>query len=335
MDEMASTAMSDRSWRPHDELNLAEYFELFPEALEEKYNNRFAAGFAAIEDRFKEVRSGRLLTAGDVMAIFDDSLPFVRDWTKPDRRQLDERMAKGASQLIGDLNGRHDLDLITRILRCFRELSLTSLVLQHVYPEKFSMCSHHIASLLYIVGHRSAGTVPEYYLEFCQELEKWGRRFGLTVVQTEYALWTWYRLANFGRKETRDEHNRRFDSDVWVRQQRAVRARESFAAEGKMGMARFCLDTDPALGAMIAWREFEIRVRGLPCFRGNGRDSRTRMACLIASFPAGQKEDYAALWEMRNGVMKRDLEISEGEARKVVETVQEFLDCHRSEFCLS
>ena len=331
---MASTAMSDRSWRPHDELNLAEYFELFPEALEEKYNNRFAAGFAAIEDRFKEVRSGRLLTAGDVMAIFDDSLPFVRDWTKPDRRQLEERMAKGASQLIGDLNGRHDLDLITRILRCFRELSLTSLVLQHVYPEKFSMCSHHIASLLYIVGHRSAGTVPEYYLEFCQELEKWGRRFGLTVMQTEYALWTWYRLANFGRKETRDEHNRRFDSDAWVRQQRAVRACASLKANEKMGMARFCLDTDPTLGAMIAWREFEIRVRSLRRFRDIAQNC-PKMPCLIAQFSPSEREAYAGLWQKRNPVMHEDLEIPADEARKVVRAVQEFLDRNKPESRLS
>lgn len=332
---MASTQLSGWSWRPHDELNLAEYFDLFPEALEERYNSRFEVGFDAIENRFKEVRSGRLLTADDVMAIFDDSLPFVRDWTKPDRRQLEERMGNGASQLIRDLNGRHDLDLITRILRCFRELSLTSLVLQHVYPENFCMCSHHIASLLYIVGHRSAGTVPGYYREFCQELEKWGRRFKLNVKQTEYALWTWYRLANFGKKQTRDEHRRRFDSDVWVRQQRAVRARESLKANEKMGMARFCLDADPTLGAIIAWREFEIRVRGLPHFRGNGRDPRTKMACLIACLPPGEKEIYADIWKRRNPVMHEDEEIEAYDAQKVVKKVQEFLDQNKPKFRLS
>lgn len=159
-----------------NKLDLAEYIALFQDALEDRYNDRFEVGFGEIKDRYKDVRLGhRLLTVDDVIAIFDKSLPFVCDWTKPDRSEIAERMAvQGAPEVIRDLKGRYDLELIRRILYCFKELSLTSLVLQHVYPEKYSMCSHHIASLLYIVGHRKAGTVPEYYLEYCRELDKWG-----------------------------------------------------------------------------------------------------------------------------------------------------------------
>jgi hypothetical protein len=314
-----------------NKLNLAEYLDLFPDSLQEKYKSKFEAGFSAIDGRFRDVRSGRrLLTVDDVMAIFEDSLPFVCDWTKPDRGQLEERMAKGAPQLIRDLQGRHDLDLIRRILECFGELSLTSLVLQHVYPENFCMCSHHIASLLYIVGHRLAGTVPEYYREYCRELEKWGSHFKLTVVQTEFALWTWYRLANYGSKERREEHRSKFDRDPWVRKRRALRARESLKATDKIGLARFCLDTDPTLGAIIAWREFEIRVRDLPGNRRVGKNISPKMSDLIAGFPPSQKETYTVLWEKRNRVMHHDLGMSEEEARKLVQTVSEFLDRHKS-----
>ena len=81
-----------------DKLDLAEYYDLFNGALGERYKNTFVAGFSAIEDRFQEVRKGlmkgRALTVDDVMAIFDSSLPYICDWTKPDEDDLKGRMNK-------------------------------------------------------------------------------------------------------------------------------------------------------------------------------------------------------------------------------------------------
>lgn len=156
-----------------------------------------------------------------------------------------------------------------------------------------------------------------------------GVHFKLTVEETEYALWTWYRLAYHGSKETREQHRRKFDRDPWVRKQRALRARESLKAIDKLGIARFCLDTDPTLGAIIAWREFEVGVRDLPGNRGCGKNSGTKLPDLIARFPPSQKEIYKSLWEKRNRVMHSDLEMPEEEAREVVQTVGEFLDRHK------
>jgi len=170
----------------------------------------------------------------------------------------------------------------------------------------------------------------KYYREYCGELEKWGNHFKLTVTETEFALWTWYRLANYGSKERREEHRSKFDRDPWVRQQRASRARKSLKATDKMGLARFCLDTDHTLGAIIAWREFEIRVRELPGNRRIGKNYSPKMSDLIARFPPSQKETYTGLWEKRNGVMHDDLPMSEKDARNVVQTVGEFLDRHRT-----
>ena len=39
----------------------------------------------------------------DVLAIVDDSLPYVEDWTKPDRANLEQRMSLKADGLIRDI----------------------------------------------------------------------------------------------------------------------------------------------------------------------------------------------------------------------------------------
>ena len=125
-----------------DRLDLAEYYELFKGALRERYEDPFEAGFRVIETRFQEVRKGLpkggALTAEDVLAIFDSSLPYICDWTKPDEERLEKKdeQVSDASKAIRDLNGRHDLNLIKPIIYCFRELSLAALVLHHVYPQK-------------------------------------------------------------------------------------------------------------------------------------------------------------------------------------------------------
>ena len=323
-------------------LDLAEYYDLFNVALSERYKNTFTVGFSAIEDRFQEVRKGlskgRALTVDDVMAIFDSSLPYICDWTKPDEDDLKDRMKRyDASRAIRDLNGRYDLNLIKPIIHCFRELSLAALVLHHVYPEKYSMCSHHIASLLYITGRQKAGTVPEYYLEYCRELELWGTRFNLNVVETEFALWTWYWRTNHGSKEERKEHLRRFDRDRWVKERRALKIKESLKVVDALGFARFFLDTDPTLGAIIAWREFEVKARALLYNTGRYRRINDRNSKMSSVIPLLQKElntDYAALWQKRDPVMHDDRPIPDEEARTVVKEVGQFIEGNQGKFGL-
>ena len=194
------------------EFDLGKYWGAFDKALHERYNNArdFPDGFKRIKDEFNAVGSGdRLLTVADVMSIFKNDLPFVEDWTKPDEKNIAERMQskgdfKGAGQLIKDMGdkwktaadedsaGRYDLNLLSKLIDCFRELSLTALVLQHVYPERFAMCNYNLASLLYI----SAPTVPKFYIKYCEELKLWSQHrwhtlHELTVEKAEYAFWTW------------------------------------------------------------------------------------------------------------------------------------------------
>lgn len=325
-----------------DSLDLACYYnDLFNVALRERYKDTFEAGFSAIEDRFQMVRQGLprglSLTVDDVMAIFHRSLPYVQDWTMPDRADLEDRMNRwDASKLIRDLNGRYDLNLIKPVIHCFRELTLTALVLHHVYPEKYSMCSHHIASLLYITGRHKASTVPEYYLEYCRELEAWGARFNLNVVKTEFALWTWYWRANNGSREDRREHCRRFDRDPWVKKRRAEKIRDSLKVMDALGFARFFPDTDPTLGAIIAWREFEVKARELLYNRGLTRRQvrKLKMSLVIPLLRDELNIDYVALWQNRDAVMHDDRPIPDQEAKMVVDGVQQFIEGNQGKFSL-
>jgi hypothetical protein len=209
-------------------------------------------------------------------------------------------------------------------------------VLHHVYPEKYSMCSHHIASLLYITGRDKAGTVPGYYLEYCRELELWGARFNLNVVQTEFALWTWYWRVNHGSSEERREHRRRFDRDPWAKKRRAEKIKDSLKVVDKLGFARFFLYTDdpndPTLGAIIAWREFEARARELLYRRGHREaydGSFTMGAGVIPLLRTELNIDYGPLWRSRNDVMHKNSVMPSDEARAVVDGVRRFVESSR------
>ncbi|MGA3079021.1 MAG: hypothetical protein ABSG56_35725 [Bryobacteraceae bacterium] len=83
-------------------LDLREYYARFDEALNQRYKREFT-GFGVIRNRFDEVRKGRPLVVDDVLAIVDDSLPYVEDWTKPDRANLEQRMSLKADGLIRDI----------------------------------------------------------------------------------------------------------------------------------------------------------------------------------------------------------------------------------------
>ena len=78
----------------------------------------------------------------------------------PDHDDLARRMERmHVADLIRRLTSdSYSKQLISEIRYCFRDLGLTALVLHHVYPERYAMCSHHLASLLFVSGR----TVPEY-----------------------------------------------------------------------------------------------------------------------------------------------------------------------------
>jgi hypothetical protein len=172
--------------------------------------------------------------------------------------------SKRAAKLIADLRDRnYDLPLLSEIIYCFRGISLTALVLQHVYPKRFAMCSHHLASQLCI----TAPTVPEFYLKYCKELKEWSERTWptprkLNAVKAEFALWTWYRLACHGKGDkNRRQHKLEFLRDHWVQKQRSKQIAGSLGLIDRLDLARAFLDTDPTAAAIIAWREFETKVR--------------------------------------------------------------------------
>ena len=313
--------------------NLASYLLRFPEALSDRYKDEFAQGRKSIEERFKPIRSGQLLKPEDVLAIFDPSLPYVRDWTKPDYEQLTARMNcsnANVAILIKQLPGRNDVrSLMKQILDCLRDLSLVALILHHVYPDRFAIVSHHLASLLHVSGD----TVSDYYVEYCDELRVWSQKYStlskLSVVETEFALWTWYRFANYGSKEERRLHRRGFFDDPWIQERRAIRIAESLGRSPttRLGLARSYMGTDPTIAVMIAGRELEASMRDALA-SGRGMDFRELLRRLPPdALPDGtSKQSLADAWDRRNVATHSNVEIVAKEAEKVLRTVSAFLE---------
>jgi hypothetical protein len=321
-------------------LDLSSYLDRFEDALRERYNGQtFRSGFAAIKEVYEDVRAGhRRLSVEDVMAIFDDELPFVQDWTKPDLHRLQERMKEHrVADAIYRLRDRNDtrvvLELISQIRKGFGDLSLTALVLHHVYPARFAMCSHHLASLLYIVN---ASTVPKFYLEYCEELKLWGKETSarqLNVVETEFALWTWYRLTYYGRNEEKRKNRDNFFKDPWIQDRRAMKIAEALQDLGRLDIARSYLDVDANLAAIIAWVEFERSVRNLFDAENVSKARGVGMIDLIDNLPLQavprSRKELKYLWlrggRGRNEVVHQGLPLTASEAKEIVNDVVEFL----------
>lgn len=326
--------------------DLCVYWQMFGNALEERYErrDRFKDGFASIKCRYSEVQGGphrRDITVDDVLEIFSDDLPYADDWSKPDRDDLKQRMEKRrVADLIRRLPGDdYDERLIGGIRYCFRDLGLTALVLHHVCPERYALCSHHLASLLFVSGR----TVPEFYTDYCKELLAWSRRARprcseLNVAETEFALWTWYWFAHrSGTSDARRKHYRAFVKDPWVQERRALRIAEGLGRIEKLDLARSYLGTEPTVAAIVAWREMEKEVR-----RVLGKDRNAKMCDLLdavgtlkpAALPVGwTSETLRNLWKRigpgRNLVMhalSTEDEVTPEEAEQIVNGVREFVD---------
>lgn len=321
-------------------LDLLDYLNRFDEVLRGRYGGQtFKAGFLSIAERYKGIRSGeRRLNVDDVMAIFDDDLPFGQDWTKPDRQRLQERMiAFRVPDAIYRLRDRMDgagvLELLGQIREALGDLSLAALVLHHAYPSRFAMCSHHLASLLYIVN---ASTVPKFYFAYCEELKLWGKEKSsrqLDVVQTEYALWTWYRLAYYGKNEEKRKNKDNFFKDPWVQNRRALKVSDALKGLGRLDIARSYVGVDANLAATIAWVEFEHSIRTLvPPDRMN-RAKENSVLDLIDKLPTGalprRRTDLKHLWlrkgRGRNEVIHQGLRLTSDEANEIVNEVVDFV----------
>jgi hypothetical protein len=319
------------------DFDLGKYWGLFPKALLDGYGRRFELDesdlvFANIGRTF--AGSDRDLTIDHVKAIFSKDLPFADDWTTPDFGVLGKRMTeRNVADSIRLLGGDVDnLKLIGKILYCFRELGLTSLVLHHVYPKHFAMCSHHLASLLYI----TAPTVPEYYVKYCKELREWSTREWSTrapriqgsAVKTEFALWTWYRLAYHGELGERDEHYRAFFTDSWIQEQRAWQIAESLKEIRPLDLAWAFLDSQPTVAAMIACREFETVAREVVRLRGEVVPY--KMVHVVKRLVSDIRDQnyFLSLLALRDRVIHRGYMIKKEEARKVLRGFGKFIEDH-------
>ena len=325
--------------------DLGEYWALFGDALEERYGrkNRFEGGFARIKAHYRQMQPGRYrrnITADDVLEIFKDDLPYEKDCSKPDHCALAKRMEEThVADLIRRLTpDNYSKKLISQIRYCFRDLGLTAPVLHHVYPERYAMCSHHLASLLFVRGR----TVPDFCVDYCEELLVWSKEKvlgppDLNVAETEFALWTWYWFAHgrSGNRESRRKHFTAFLTDRWVQDRRALKIARAWRGIDKLDLARSYLDTEPTVAAIIAWREFERELK-----RVLGHEGKMHQLLHMiddstsATLPDGwTSERIWQLWHRtgpgRDAVMHRGSEVSPEDAASIVGLVRSFVDFNR------
>jgi len=345
----ARARIISEDWKTMAGFDLGKYFALFGDALEERYNRKdrfkeFKDGFARIETHYRELRPGphrRDITARDVLEIFADDLPYVDDWSKPDYDDLAKRMERThVADLIRRLTSdSYSKRLLSQIRYCFRDLGLTALVLHHIYPERYAMCSHHLASLLFVSGR----TVPEFYVDYCEELLWWSRweplrRPELNVAETEFALWTWYWFAHRpgGNSDDRRKHFRAFSTDPSVRARRADRIAHALRGIDKLDLANSYLKTEPTVAAIIAWRELERELRRILGHSGKMGDLIPMIESLKPSaLPADWTgQDLSRLWSRtgpgRDQVMHVGSEVEPDDAEIVVNSVRSFVEHNRT-----
>jgi hypothetical protein len=178
--------------------------------------------------------------------------------------------------------------------------------------------------------------VPKFYLEYCDELKLWSRERStrkLSVAETEFALWTWYRLTYYGRNEEKKKHRDAFFKDQWVQERRASKIAESLKELGRLDIARSYLDTDANLAAIIAWVEFERTLRALLATASAVKAKDGKVVDLIYELPMKavprSREELTYLWlrdrRGRNEVIHTGLKLQRREAEDIVNGVVEFI----------
>ena len=155
----------------------------------------------------------------------------------------------------------------------------------------------------------------------------------LDVAETEFALWTWYRLTYYGKNEERKKNRDNFFKDQWVQDRRASRIAYALQGLGRLDIARSYLHTDANLAAIIAWVEFEGSVRNLLGAEKATNARNRRVIDLIGDLPVTaipqSREDLKHLWVRdgrgRNEVIHGGLKLTRKEAEELVNDVVEFL----------
>ena len=158
-------------------------------------------------------------------------------------------------------------------------------------------------------------------------------RKAFDVAETQFALWTWYRLTYYGRNEERKKNRDNFFKDQWVQDRRAYRIAHGLKGLGCLDIARSYLGTDDNVAAIIAWVEFEGSVRNLLGTEKATSARNRRVIDLIGELPVKavprSREELKHLWVRdgrgRNQIIHHSLKLTRKEAEEVVNDVVEFL----------
>jgi len=265
--------------------------------------------FAKIEEGLLSVRAGReCLRPEHVLDIFnDDKTPFAKYWPRPNKDDLNKI---AASPLFLNLSPQQSPGersaLVGRLLAVFYDIGVISIILRFVNPDRFGVISPPVFHLLQVTGV----STPDFYLAYCDELDKWKLHFRLkSVAEAEMAI---LMLAETIKGEYGEAEAKRakaeFEQDVWVQRQRVAHAAGPTLRFAPLHVAKILVNENPKLAGMIAGEEYERRLRfaswrfcrcELTCETGAKRKLLDRLE-VDRIINAQQRQALDDVWRRRN-----------------------------------
>lgn len=152
------------------------YEAIFMDIAFKKY--RMKIDFATIEKKLAHLRQGEAITYEDLEVIARDDLwPFNRYWMWPAKEQIENALEKTWDLIIDPVaKADQEIDMLHGLLDIFRNISLVSILLRFVWPERYAIYSRPSLKVLQI--ERGYDDVEEF-LNFINEMRTLRISFGV------------------------------------------------------------------------------------------------------------------------------------------------------------
>jgi hypothetical protein len=288
--------------------------------------------------QFSALRApGRLLTASDVVALFDPRETHFGHFWRPAQdlqKTLDPRGISLARPAAAGRCWREDV--VAAVFEFLGSVEAVSVLLRCTYPEDFAVYSPPILNLLQLPAQPPVA----HYLNYCDEMRVWGAHFGTDgVAVTDQALWVFYewsygpvclKVEEAGCEKNALARRREFENDRWVRERQATNVlRPFFNRWSTIEQAECLASIDPNLAGKIAGCEFERRLK-----LATGLEDED-VPSLIQNFTVAADQDPARrrkvkgrlrrVWKLRNRTVHVQSDLTEDEVRAMIAIIRDLL----------
>ena len=160
------------------------YFrELFSKAVLDRF--RVYENLDRVEDRVKDLRSGKQIAYSDLLKIADDSLwPFSKFWAWPTKDQIEEglKTTEGLLSFERIEDESYEKEMITKLDSILKNIALVSILLRFVYPERYGIYSPPV---LHISKTERGKSEVEDYINYLNNLRM---IFSITEIRERYGV---------------------------------------------------------------------------------------------------------------------------------------------------